>query len=136
MIDETPPRLVAAAERGLWVAAAHFGREPVTRLLPHPDRPTLLAAVRPAGPSHSPAVPGLYDAVWRRHSNRFPRDRGRVFLVGGAVGGGGRSGSYTRRRAGRHHTVREERADDDRGGPTRRRDRHRAPASRAVQTLG
>ncbi|WP_316744480.1 Acg family FMN-binding oxidoreductase [Streptomyces sp. MK7] len=63
---------VGCALLNVRVAAAHFGREPVTRLLPRPDRPTLLATVRLAGPPHSPLVPGLYDALWQRHSSRFP----------------------------------------------------------------
>ncbi|KUO10356.1 Acg family FMN-binding oxidoreductase [Streptomyces sp. DSM 15324] len=55
----------------LRVAITHFGWEPVTRLLPCPDRPDLLAAVRIGGPARG-TLPGLYDAVWRRHSSRFP----------------------------------------------------------------
>ncbi|WP_460072816.1 Acg family FMN-binding oxidoreductase [Streptomyces sp. YKOK-I1] len=55
----------------LRVAITHFGWEPVTRLLPHPDRPDLLATVRLGGSARG-SFPGLYDAVWRRHSSRFP----------------------------------------------------------------
>ncbi|MFJ3336234.1 Acg family FMN-binding oxidoreductase [Streptomyces sp. NPDC086766] len=63
---------VGCAVLNLRVAVAHFGWEPVTRLLPRPDRPDLLATVRPAGSARSAAVPGLYEALWRRHSSRFP----------------------------------------------------------------
>ncbi|MFK4145354.1 Acg family FMN-binding oxidoreductase [Streptomyces sp. NPDC004065] len=63
---------VGCALLNLRVAAARFGREPVTRLLPRPDRPTLLATVRLAGPVHGDPAPGLYDALWRRHSSRSP----------------------------------------------------------------
>ncbi|MFJ8114254.1 Acg family FMN-binding oxidoreductase [Streptomyces sp. NPDC096132] len=62
---------VGCAVFNLRVAITHFGREPVTRLLPCPDRPDLLAAVRLGGPARG-SFPGLYDAVRRRHSSRFP----------------------------------------------------------------
>ncbi|MFJ8113983.1 Acg family FMN-binding oxidoreductase [Streptomyces sp. NPDC096132] len=62
---------VGCAVFNLRVASTHFGWEPVTRLLPSPDRPDLLAAVRLGGPARG-SFPGLYDAVWRRHSSRFP----------------------------------------------------------------
>jgi hypothetical protein len=65
---------VGAAVFNLRVAVAHFGWEPVVRLLPRPAEPGFLASVRLAGPA-----PGgnrhrqdLYDAVWHRHSNRHP----------------------------------------------------------------
>ncbi len=65
---------VGAAVFNLRVAVAHFGWEPVVRLLPHPAEPDLLGSVRLAGPR--PGGPGhgqdLYDAVWRRHSSRLP----------------------------------------------------------------
>jgi len=65
---------VGAAVFNLRVAVAHFGWEPVVRLLPHPAEPDLLGSVRLAGPL--PGGPGnrrdLYDAVWRRHSSRLP----------------------------------------------------------------
>lgn len=68
---------VGCAVLNLRVAVAHFGWEPVTRLLPRPDRPELLATVRLADTARTPAFPGLYDALWRRHSSRFPfSDRG------------------------------------------------------------
>ncbi|WP_155056073.1 Acg family FMN-binding oxidoreductase [Streptomyces blattellae] len=59
----------------LRVAMAHFGWEPVTRLLPSPADPDLLASVRPtelaAGrPRGTDAE--LYSVIWRRHSSRFP----------------------------------------------------------------
>jgi len=56
----------------LRVAVAHFGWRPVTRLLPRPDDPDLLATVRIAGGLGDPFALGLYDALWRRHSSRFP----------------------------------------------------------------
>ncbi|MEV0220386.1 nitroreductase family protein [Streptomyces sp. NPDC050704] len=57
----------------LRVAVAHFGWGPVTRLLPRPDEPDLLATVRLAGTAR-PGTPGppLYGALWRRHSSRLP----------------------------------------------------------------
>lgn len=63
---------VGCAVLNLRVAAAHFGCEPVTRLLPGPDQPGLLASVRLAGSARNSATPGLYEALWRRHSSRFP----------------------------------------------------------------
>jgi hypothetical protein len=66
---------VGAAVFNLRVAVAHFGWEPVVRVLPRPADPTLLAAVRPvagrlsSGRGHRP---DLYDTLWRRHSSRFP----------------------------------------------------------------
>ncbi|GAA3505050.1 hypothetical protein GCM10019016_121630 [Streptomyces prasinosporus] len=56
----------------LRIAAAHLGHEPVTRLLPCPSRPDLLATVRLAGTARRTPAPGLYAALWRRHSSRFP----------------------------------------------------------------
>ncbi|MDR3083939.1 MAG: hypothetical protein LBV60_23990, partial [Streptomyces sp.] len=56
----------------LRVAVTHFGWEPVTRLLPRPDEPDLLATVQIAGGVQDASVLGLYDALWRRHSSRFP----------------------------------------------------------------
>jgi nitroreductase len=64
-----------AALFNLRAAVAHFGWEPVVRLLPRPAEPDLLAAVRLAGPRRDGAAPPeaeFYDAVWRRHSSRFP----------------------------------------------------------------
>jgi hypothetical protein len=65
---------VGAAVFNLRVAVAHFGWEPVVRLLPRPTEPDLLASVRLAGrPPGSPRHgQDLYDAVWRRHSSRLP----------------------------------------------------------------
>lgn len=65
---------VGAALFNLRVAVAHFGWEPVIRLLPRPAEPDLLASVRLAGPpiSGERHRTDLYDAVWRRHSSRFP----------------------------------------------------------------
>jgi hypothetical protein len=65
---------VGAAVFNLKVAARHLGWEPAVRLLPDPDEPQLLAAVRlteapPAGPG---SRPDLFDAIWRRHSSRLP----------------------------------------------------------------
>ncbi|GGO98964.1 Acg family FMN-binding oxidoreductase [Wenjunlia tyrosinilytica] len=58
----------------LRVAADHLGWEPVVRLLPDPGEPTLLATVRLAGPPRADTHGGrdLYEAIWRRHSSRFP----------------------------------------------------------------
>lgn len=63
---------VGCALFNLRVAVAHHGWEPVTRLLPRPHEPDLLATVRLAGTARFSAAPRLYDAVWRRHSSRFP----------------------------------------------------------------
>ncbi|MFF7474606.1 Acg family FMN-binding oxidoreductase [Streptomyces sp. NPDC008092] len=63
---------VGCALFNVRLAVAHFGWEPVTRLLPRPDEPDLLAAVRLGGPVRFSPAAGLYDAVWRRHSSRFP----------------------------------------------------------------
>ncbi|MEI5098355.1 nitroreductase family protein [Streptomyces sp. PmtG] len=62
---------VGCALLNLRVAVAHFGWEPVPRLLPRPGVPGLLAAVRFGGSARRDA-PRLYDALWRRHSSRFP----------------------------------------------------------------
>lgn len=66
---------VGACVLNLRVAMTHFGWDPVTHLLPCPGEPDLLASVRPTEPA--PSGPrrgdsGLYGAVWRRHSSRFP----------------------------------------------------------------
>ncbi|MFJ4759172.1 Acg family FMN-binding oxidoreductase [Streptomyces sp. NPDC088763] len=63
---------VGCAILNLRVAAAHFGWEPVTRLLPCPDRPALLATVRLAESVRGAPSTGLYEALWRRRSSRFP----------------------------------------------------------------
>jgi len=63
---------VGCALLNLRVAVAHFGWEPVTRLLARPDQPDLLATVRLGGPVRTSTPPRLYDALWRRHSSRFP----------------------------------------------------------------
>ncbi|MFB8760656.1 Acg family FMN-binding oxidoreductase [Streptomyces nigra] len=63
---------VGCAVLNLRVAAAHFGWEPVTRLLPCPDRPALLARVRLAESVRVAPSTGLYEAVWRRRSSRYP----------------------------------------------------------------
>ncbi|MFG3127013.1 Acg family FMN-binding oxidoreductase [Streptomyces tendae] len=63
---------VGCAVLNLRVAAGHFGWEPVTRLLPCPDRPALLATVRLAESVRGAPETGLYETVWRRHSSRFP----------------------------------------------------------------
>ncbi|WP_432118798.1 Acg family FMN-binding oxidoreductase [Streptomyces sp. bgisy032] len=63
---------VGCAVLNLRVAAARSGWAPVTRLLPRPDRPDLLATVRLAGTARIPAAPELYEALWRRRSSRFP----------------------------------------------------------------
>ncbi|MFI6624996.1 Acg family FMN-binding oxidoreductase [Streptomyces sp. NPDC050528] len=63
---------VGCALFNLRVAVAHCGWEPVARRLPRPSEPDLLATVRLAGTTRFSAAPELYDAVWRRHSSRFP----------------------------------------------------------------
>ncbi|WP_199808537.1 Acg family FMN-binding oxidoreductase [Streptomyces sp. NRRL S-146] len=63
---------VGCALLNLRIAAAHFGWEPVTRLLPCPDRPARLAAVRLAELVRGASSADLYEAVWRRRSSRFP----------------------------------------------------------------
>ncbi|MFD8078401.1 Acg family FMN-binding oxidoreductase [Streptomyces sp. NPDC059718] len=65
---------VGAAVFNLRVAVAHFGWEPVVRLLPVPAQPDLLASVRLAGPPRSGGErhADLYRALWRRHSSRTP----------------------------------------------------------------
>jgi hypothetical protein len=63
-----------AAVCNLRVAVAHFGWEPVVRLLPHRSQPDLLATVRLAASPHAAAAhrDGLYDMIWRRPGSRFP----------------------------------------------------------------
>lgn len=66
---------VGAAVLNLRVAVAHFGWEPVVRLLPRSSEPGLLAAVRVAGLKVRGARQrdeGVYDAIWRRRSSRRP----------------------------------------------------------------
>ncbi|KUO17713.1 Acg family FMN-binding oxidoreductase [Streptomyces dysideae] len=63
---------VGCALLNLRIAVAHFGWEPVTRLLPRPGEPYLLATVRLGGPARSSAVPRLYEALWHRRSSRLP----------------------------------------------------------------
>jgi Nitroreductase family. len=63
-----------AALFNLRVAVTHLGWKPVTRLLPDPRAPGLLASVRitrRASPRGLHAAE-LYEAIWRRHSSRFP----------------------------------------------------------------
>ena len=63
---------VGCAVFNLRVAAARYGWEPVTRLLPRPDRPDLLATVRLGGAARTARASALYEALWCRHSSRFP----------------------------------------------------------------
>ncbi|WP_416975000.1 Acg family FMN-binding oxidoreductase [Streptomyces sp. 4F14] len=64
---------VGCAVLNLRVAVARFGREPVTRLLPSPGEPELLATVRLGGPARGGAPAArLYEALWYRHSSRLP----------------------------------------------------------------
>lgn len=66
---------VGASVFNLRVAVAHFGWCPVTRLLPVPDEPRLLATVRLTGAPSRAATghrDGLYEAIRRRHSSRLP----------------------------------------------------------------
>ncbi|MEU9166371.1 nitroreductase family protein [Streptomyces sp. NPDC048420] len=74
-IDPTGQALhlsVGCAVLNLRIAVEHFGWEPVTRLLPRADEPDLLATVRLGGTARTAPYSPLYDAVWRRHSSRFP----------------------------------------------------------------
>ncbi|MBI0299905.1 hypothetical protein JBE04_36965 [Streptomyces sp. PRKS01-29] len=67
-----------AAVFNLRVAVAHFGWDPVVRLLPYRSQPDLLATVRlAASPAdragrHADGRDDLYDVIWRRHSSRSP----------------------------------------------------------------
>ncbi|MFI6494410.1 Acg family FMN-binding oxidoreductase [Streptomyces sp. NPDC050564] len=63
-----------AALFNLRVAVTHFGWKPVTRLLPAPHDPGLLASVHITQRAGPRAVHGadLYESIWRRHSSRFP----------------------------------------------------------------
>ncbi|WP_367319987.1 nitroreductase [Streptomyces sp. HUAS ZL42] len=64
-----------AALFNLRVAAAHAGLAPQTTLLPEPDDPLLLAAVRLADPPAGAAdddPAGLHPAIRRRHTSRHP----------------------------------------------------------------
>ncbi|MEV7144112.1 Acg family FMN-binding oxidoreductase [Streptomyces tauricus] len=63
---------VGCALLNLRVAVAHYGWEPVSRLLPRPDEPDLLATVRLGGSAGASSTPHLYRTLWRRHSSRFP----------------------------------------------------------------
>lgn len=66
---------VGAAVFNLRVAVTHDGWTPVPRLLPVPDDPELLASVRTVQTPQRRVQghrPDLYDAIWRRHSSRFP----------------------------------------------------------------
>lgn len=65
---------VGCAVFNLRVAVAHFGWTPVARLLPRSAEPDLLAVVPLCGTATGrPArLSALYDALWRRHSSRFP----------------------------------------------------------------
>jgi nitroreductase len=63
---------VGCALFNLRIAVAHYGWEPVTRRLPRPGEPDLLATVRLAGTTRFAAAPELYNALWLRRSSRFP----------------------------------------------------------------
>ncbi|MEU6379837.1 nitroreductase family protein [Streptomyces sp. NPDC046909] len=66
---------VGAAVLNLRVAVAHFGWCPVTRLLPVPNDPRLLATVRLTGAASRAATghrDDLYEAIPHRHSSRLP----------------------------------------------------------------
>ncbi|MFJ4692293.1 Acg family FMN-binding oxidoreductase [Streptomyces sp. NPDC088766] len=64
-----------AALFNLRVAAAHAGLEPRTTLLPEPDDPLLLAAVRladAAGATGGEELARLHPAIRQRHTSRHP----------------------------------------------------------------
>jgi nitroreductase len=62
-----------AALLNLRLAAAVAGREPVVELLPRPEQPLLLAAVRLTGPHRAgEGERELHAAITRRHTNRGP----------------------------------------------------------------
>ncbi|MBC9717384.1 hypothetical protein H9Y04_33130 [Streptomyces sp. TRM66268-LWL] len=63
-----------AAVFNLQLAVAHFGWLPVTRSLPDPGRPGLLATVRltEAARAANSRRNDLYEAIWRRRSSRLP----------------------------------------------------------------
>jgi nitroreductase len=63
-----------AALFNLRIAVSHFGWKPVTRLLPDPRHPGLLASVHITGRTSPRTLHGddLYEAIWHRHSSRFP----------------------------------------------------------------
>jgi hypothetical protein len=66
---------VGASVFNLRVAVAHFGWSPLVRLLPRPEEPGLLATVRMTGSPIRQTTghrADLYQAIWRRHSSRFP----------------------------------------------------------------
>ncbi|MDL2076205.1 nitroreductase family protein [Streptomyces sp. GXMU-J15] len=66
---------VGAAVFNLRLAAVHWGWRPEVRLLPDPNDPGLLAAVRLADPLRADerrSDPGLYEAIQRRHTSRMP----------------------------------------------------------------
>ncbi|AVH61045.1 nitroreductase [Streptomyces dengpaensis] len=75
--DPAPHRALhlgcGAALFNLRVTAAHACREPVTRLLPDPADPWLLAEVNLAGPVRDDDdLAVLHPAIRRRHTSRFP----------------------------------------------------------------
>ncbi|MER6443431.1 nitroreductase family protein [Streptomyces sp. NPDC001185] len=63
-----------AALFNLRVAVTHLGWKPITRLLPDPHHPALLATARicPRTTPHTRHGADLYAAIWHRHSSRFP----------------------------------------------------------------
>jgi nitroreductase len=64
---------VGAAVFTLRLALRHAGRMPELAVRPDPDRPDLVAVIRPGRPAEpSAAVHELADAIARRHTNRQP----------------------------------------------------------------
>lgn len=64
---------VGAAILNLRVAILRFGRVPLTKLLPDPTRPNLMATVAVGPPTEPNAtVLALAEAITRRHTNRRP----------------------------------------------------------------
>ncbi|MDT0345213.1 Acg family FMN-binding oxidoreductase [Streptomyces litchfieldiae] len=67
-----------AALLNLRVAAAHAGWRPVTRLLPDPHDPRLLATVRLERADGDPDLAALHPAIRRRRTSRLPFSEKRV----------------------------------------------------------
>jgi nitroreductase len=65
----------AAAARFAALGLTRFGYPPALDVLPDPADPDVVARLRLAGWVDSPGEHPLFDAILRRHSNRFPYER-------------------------------------------------------------